>query len=297
MVEQLDLSALKSVYNGRSSDSYNPEMLLALLFYGYATGVFTSRKIEKATYDSGAFRFIAANDHPDHDTIASFRKRFLPELKKLFIQVLLIARQMKMVKLGNINPDGTKVRANASKHKALSWKHGCNLEKQLKAEVNEFMRQGEKADRQDLTDVDITEELACREARLEAIAKFKAEIGRRASERYAQEQEEFGKKSLTVRQRSRKPARKFVVANQISRPGPKDKVRVNLTDGESPIMPTFISGATAPRPWIWIPCSSLPRMSPRVPMTSRKSNRFWSSWNPCRKSWKNNSRQWLLQRR
>ena len=213
IVAQLDLSAIKSTYAGRGSEPYHPEVLLALLFYGYATGVFSSRKIEKATYDSVAFRFIAANDHPDHDTIATFRKRFLPELKKLFIQILLIAREMEMVKLGNISLDGTKVKANASKHKALSWKHACKLEKQLKAEVNELMRQAEKADRQDVTDVDIPEELARREARLEAIAKAKAEIERRAAERYAQDQEEFEKKSLTVKPKSRKPARKPAVGN------------------------------------------------------------------------------------
>lgn len=243
IVAQLDLSAIKSTYAGRGSEPYHPEVLLALLFYGYATGVFSSRKIEKATYDSVAFRFIAANDHPDHDTIATFRKRFLPELKKLFIQILLIAREMEMVKLGNISLDGTKVRANASKHKALSWKHACKLEKQLKAEVNELMRQAEKADRQDVTDVDIPEELARREARLEAIAKAKAEIERRAAERYAQEQEAFEKKVAdrkTKEQQTGKKAR----GRQPKPPesGPKDKDQVNLTDEESRIMPTSGGG-------------------------------------------------------
>ena len=88
IVGQLDLTVIKSAYAGRGSRAYHPEMLLALLFYGYATGVFSSRKLEQATYDSVAIRYIAANDHPDHDTIASFRKRFLPELNSLFVQVL-----------------------------------------------------------------------------------------------------------------------------------------------------------------------------------------------------------------
>jgi len=98
IVGQLDLTSIKAAYAGRGSKAHHPEMLLALLFYGYATGVFSSRKLERATYDSVAFRYIAANDHPDHDTIATFRKRFLSELKPLFVQILLIARQMGAVK-------------------------------------------------------------------------------------------------------------------------------------------------------------------------------------------------------
>ena len=99
IVDQLDLSSLKAAYAGRGSQPYNPEMLLALLFYGYATGVFSSRKLERSTYDSVAFRFIAANAHPDHDTIAVFRKRFLPELKALFVQILLIAGVLYIIDL------------------------------------------------------------------------------------------------------------------------------------------------------------------------------------------------------
>jgi len=105
-------------------------MLLSLLFYGYATGIFSSRKIEQATYDSVAFRFIAANNHPDHDTIAVFRKRFLDELKPLFVQILIIAREMGLLKVGKVSLDGTKIKANASKHRALSWGHACRIEKQ-----------------------------------------------------------------------------------------------------------------------------------------------------------------------
>jgi transposase len=91
-------------------------ILLGLLIYGYATGVFSSRKIERATHDSIVFRYLAANTHPDHDTIAAFRRRFLPQLEALFVQVLLLAREMKLLKLGQIALDGTKVKANASKH-------------------------------------------------------------------------------------------------------------------------------------------------------------------------------------
>jgi transposase len=114
IVEQLDLQKIKAVYAGRGSQPYNPEMLIALVFYGYATGVFSSRKLEASTYDSVAFRYIAANMHPDHDTIATFRQRFLDELKNLFVQILLIAKEKEVLKLDTVSLEGTKVGANAS---------------------------------------------------------------------------------------------------------------------------------------------------------------------------------------
>ncbi|RCV85665.1 transposase, partial [Vreelandella rituensis] len=135
VVEQLDLSALTRRYAGRGHKAHHPAVLLGLLVYGYATGVYSSRKIERATYDSVAFRYLAANTHPDHDTLATFRRRFLPELEQLFVQVLLLAREMKLLKLGAIALDGTKLKANASKHKALSYGHAKKLEAQFKAEV------------------------------------------------------------------------------------------------------------------------------------------------------------------
>lgn len=109
--------------------------MLALLVYGYATGTFSSRKIERATYDSVAFRFIAANHHPDHDTLAHFRKTFLVELEDLFVHLLTLAKMMKLLKLGQISLDGAKIKANASKHKALSHGHVEKLETQLREEV------------------------------------------------------------------------------------------------------------------------------------------------------------------
>src|SRR5437867_7937765 len=146
VASKLDLHELKMPYTGVGSEAFNPEMLLALLFYGYATGVFSSRKLEQASYDSLAFRYIAANTHPDHDTIANFRKRFLKELKPLFVQILLLARTMGLLKLGKISLDGSKVQANASKHSALSWGHATALEEQLKGEVARLMAMAEAAD-------------------------------------------------------------------------------------------------------------------------------------------------------
>ncbi|MBK1705995.1 hypothetical protein CKO40_15870 [Halochromatium glycolicum] len=107
IVDQLDLSALVSAYAGPGSRPYHPAMLVALLFYGYATGVFSSRKLAQATYDLIALRYICANTHPDHRAIAGFRKRFLDELAALFTQVLLVAQAMGLVKLGTVSLDGT----------------------------------------------------------------------------------------------------------------------------------------------------------------------------------------------
>jgi transposase len=238
IVDQLDLSSLKAAYAGRGSQPYNPEMLLALLFYGYATGVFSSRKLERSTYDSVAFRFIAANVHPDHDTIAVFRKRFLPQLKDLFVQILLIAGQAGVLKLGTVSLDGTKVKANASKHKALSYNHACKLEEQLKAEVAELLRQAEAADRADLPDgMSIPEELSRRAERLKAIAEAKAEIERRAAERYAQEKEAYDKKQAERAEKEQQTGKKPRGRKpQPPIPGVRDKDQVNLTDGESRIM-------------------------------------------------------------
>ena len=116
-MDQLDLNHLSAVYSGRGSKPFHPALLVALLFYGYATGVFSSRKLERATYDSIAFRYICANTNPDHDTITSFRKRFLKELGALFVEILVVGEAIELVKLDTISLDGTKIKGNASKNK------------------------------------------------------------------------------------------------------------------------------------------------------------------------------------
>jgi len=121
IIDKLDLTSIYTKYRGTGTAAYDPKLLLGLLFYGYSTGVFSSRKLEAATYDSVAFRFIARNQHPGHDTIATFRKRFLGEIKGWFMEILLIGKEMGLVKLGNAYLDGTKLQANASKHKAMSY--------------------------------------------------------------------------------------------------------------------------------------------------------------------------------
>src|SRR3954468_12160978 len=128
VIDGLDLRGMAGSYRGSGSASYHPPVLLGIMVYGYATGVFSSRKLERATYDSVAFRFIAANDHPDHDTIAAFRRRFVGDIERLFVEVLLLAREMGMLSMGTVGLDGTKIHANASRHSALSYEHAGRIE-------------------------------------------------------------------------------------------------------------------------------------------------------------------------
>src|ERR1700712_3230160 len=191
VIEGLDLRAMTGSYRGSGEASYPPRLLLGLIIYGYATGVFSSRNLERATHDSVAFRFIAANEHPDHDTIATFRRRFLKQIEALFVQVLGVAREMGVLKLGTVALDGTKIPANASRHSALSYEHASKIEAQLKAEVAELMAKAEAADQADVPDgMSIPEELARREQRLAMIAKARATIEARAAERHARERAE-----------------------------------------------------------------------------------------------------------
>jgi hypothetical protein len=219
-------------------------MMTALLFYSYATGVFSSRKIEQATYDSVPFRYIAVNTHPDHDTIASFRRRFLKELKALFTQILLVAHEMGLMKLGSVSLDGTKIKANASKHHALSWEYACKLEKQLKGEIEDLLSKAQKADKEDLPEgMDIPAELARREARLEAIASAKTQIERRAAQRFVKEQKEHQEKVAARKSVEKATGKKPRGPNpKPPEPGPKSKDQVNLTDSDSRIMPSSSGG-------------------------------------------------------
>lgn len=241
VVDQLDLSQMVKVYRGSGSASYHPAMLLGLLIYGYATKVFSSRAIERATYDSVAFRFIAGNEHPDHDTIATFRKRFLPQIEGLFIDVLKLARAMGVLKLGTVALDGTKLHANASRHSALSYGHAKKLEKRLKREVRQLLKLAEQADAADIPDgMSIPEELERREARLAAIAEAKRKIEARVQER---EQGEYEAKREARTEREKRTGKK-PRGRPPEPPSGKvdDKEQINLTDEDSRIMPAAGGG-------------------------------------------------------
>ena len=235
----MDLRELEAGYGGGGKQPYHPVLLLSLLFYGYSTGVFSSRKLEQATYDSVAFRYIAANQHPDDDTIAHFRRRFLKELGSLFVQSLLLARQMGLFKLVKVSLDGTRIKANASQHKAMSWRYAQKLEEQMLGEVKALLKRAEEVDKQAAPESNIPAELARRAQRLAAIKRAQQEINRRAGERFKADQAEYEAKLKARRDKQAKSGKK--ARGREPKPpeaGPRDKEQMNFTDEDSRIMPS-----------------------------------------------------------
>jgi transposase len=238
VIALLDLSAIYSRYAPIGGMAYAPEILLGLLFYGYATGVFSSRKIEKATYESIPFQFIAGGLHPDHDTIANFRKSFLEEISNLFAQVLVIAHEIGVLKLGNISVDGSKIHADASKSHAVSYGRLLEVEQQLSTEVKELIELGEKTDKHELPEgLKIEAEIALREKRLANLAQAKAVLEERAKERYEAQRAEYEAKMREREEKARQTGRKpRGRAPQPPTAGPRAKDQYNFTDPESQIM-------------------------------------------------------------
>ncbi len=238
VIAQLDLSAIYARYGERGGEAIAPEVLLALLFYGYATGLFSSRKIEKATYESLPFRFIGGGLHPDHDTLASFRKTFLPELKDLFVQILLLAQTAGVLKVGNLSLDGTKIHADASKSKAVSYKRLLELEHQLQTEVDELFALSERAEQLEVqAGPVIPDEIALRQKRLAQLAEAKAVLEARAEARHQAEQAEYEAKVRAREDKARRTKRKpRGRAPKPPTPGPQDKDQYNFTDPDSRIM-------------------------------------------------------------
>ena len=238
LVAQLDLSLIYAGYADRGGIAYAPEILLALLFYGYATGVFSSRKIEKSTYESLPFRFVAGGLHPDHDTLANFRKTFRAEIKALFVQVLLLAQAAGYLQLGNISMDGSKVHANASKSKAVSYKRLLELEMHLRAEVDQLFLLAEQADRHELPEgVNVADEIALRQERLARLAEAKKVLQARAQERQAAEQAEYEAKLCEREAKAQRSGRKPRGRPPTPPSGePQDKDQYNFSDPESRIM-------------------------------------------------------------
>jgi transposase len=237
-VDQLDLDSMYDSYGTKGSPPYDPSLLLGLLFYGYASGIFSSRKLEAATWDSVAFRYISGNLHPDHDTIAEFRKRFLSRIEELFVEILLLARQMGFAQVGQVNVDGTKMGANASKHHAMSYEYMEKLEVKYKAEVARLLELAQAADDQD-EELDIPAELSRREARLAKLAEAKAVLEARAKAKYEAEKAEYEAKMAARKAKEEATGKK--TRGRPPQP-PKEEVdpksQYNFTDPESRIMPT-----------------------------------------------------------
>jgi len=239
VIALLDLTAIYARYGPRGAPAYAPELLLGLLFYGYATGVFSTRQIEQATYESLPFRFIAGDMHPDHDTLAHFRKTFLPEITTLFAQVLLIAYEAGVLKLGAMSLDGTKIHADASKSKAVSDNRLIEIEAHLRKEVEDLMALGGRAEQGEPVPegLVISEEIVRRQERRTSLAEAKAVIEARAEARdradhvaYEAKLRERAEKARTTghKPRGRPPSPPT--------PGARDSDQYNCTDPESQIM-------------------------------------------------------------
>jgi len=247
IIAMLDLGAIYARYAEVGGAAFAPELLLGLLFYGYATGVFSSRKLEKATYESIPFRFIAGGLHPDHDTLAHFRKTFLPQIGELFVQVLLAAADLGVLQVGHINVsfDGSKIHADASKSHAVSHDRLLELETQLRREVAELLALGAQADQTALPEgLDIANEVALRQQRLGNLAEAKRVLAVRAQERYAAEQAEYEAKLLARQVKTQATGRKPGGRPPVPpTPGIRPDDQYNFTDPDSRITPAPTAGA------------------------------------------------------
>jgi transposase len=237
VVSQLDLSKIYGSYSGEQGGqpAYNPEMMVSVLIYSYCVGIASSRKIERATYESIPFRVLTADQHPDHDTIAAFRKRHLKALTGLFVQVLQLCRKAKLIKLGHVALDGTKVRANASKHKAMSYERMEKTEAELEAEVRRLLEQAQAIDetedkrygRGNRGD-ELPDELRFKQSRLAKIKEAKAALEQEAHERAERQKLEQSKEKGKNHRRGRPP--------KAPSDKPQPKAQRNFTDPESRIM-------------------------------------------------------------
>ena len=237
-IARLDLSSIYAHYAPVGGEAFAPEILLGLLLYGYATGVFSSRQIEKGSDETIPFRYIAGGLHPDHDTIANFRKTFLPQVTTLFVQVLVIAQAAGVLNLGNISLDGSKIHADASKSKAVSYEYLPKLETRLQAEVEELLVLAAQADQSDLpVGLDIEAEISFRQDRLVNLVQAKTILAARAQERYDLEQAEYEAKLRQREQKAQESGHK--ARGQAPQPpvsGARPHDQYNFTDPDSRIM-------------------------------------------------------------
>jgi transposase len=265
VVSALDLSAIYKSYqdkDGRGQAAYAPEMMVRLLLYGYARGVYSSRKIQTRTFEDVAFRYLSGDQHPDHATIAEFRKRHLEALSGLFTQALLLCSEAGLVKLGHVSIDGTKIKANASKHKAMSYKHMNETEARLKQEIDALLATAEKTDAEedaqygkDRHGDELPAELQRRESRLQKIGEAKAALEQEAKEKASQQRAEAEQKLAEREEEERRTGKKK--GGRKPEPADPDKARPddtaqrNFTDPESRIMPdgankgSFVQGYNA----------------------------------------------------
>ncbi|PYM40925.1 MAG: IS1182 family transposase [Candidatus Rokuibacteriota bacterium] len=246
VVDGLDLSAILDTYesgDGRGQPPYHPAMMVKLLLYAYCVGKPSSRKIERATYEDVAFRVLAADQHPDHDTIAEFRQRHLPALARLFVQGLLLCQRAGLVTLGHVALDSTRIKANASKHKAMSYARMEESERELQRQVQELLDQAQQVDATEDARYgrgrrgdELPAELARRESRLRKIREARAALEAEAQERARRAAQEAKAKlaARNARVGRAKGAVPKVPDPEQARPAPS--AQRNFTDPDSRIM-------------------------------------------------------------
>ena len=235
-VDSLDLGAFHARYDkgGPRNQPFHPAMMVKVLLYGYATGVFSSRKIASKLHEDVAFRVLAAGNFPADRTLRDFRALHLKELSALFVQVVKLAREMGLVKLGTIAVDGTKIKANASRHKAMSYGHMLKAEAELKQQIDALLERARQADESESKrpEVDIPAEIARREQRLAAIAQARARLEQRQREADLQhgrnKDDERKPRNKDGKPKGGRYKRDFGV--------PEDKAQENFTDADSRIM-------------------------------------------------------------
>ena len=233
-VERVDISRFRVNVRGTGSAQYHPRMMLALLIYAYANGVFGSRRIERATYRDIGFRFLTADLHPDHDTIAKFRRENLAVFAECFLQVLLLAKELKLLKVGTVSVDGTKIDANASKHRSLRYDRAQALVEQLEADIAQLVEQADAADSEDAVDPQALPKALSKRAQLKAkLDEACARLEGQAKARAARERAEYEEK---VEARTQRQGRRM--GKKIKPPDdrPKDDKQTNLTDPDSRLM-------------------------------------------------------------
>ena len=265
VVSTLELSSIYKSYeekDGRGQAAYAPEMMVRLLLYGYATGVYSSRKIQRRTYEDVAFRYLSGDQHPDHATIAEFRKRHLDALSGLFTQALLLCSEAGLVKLGHVAIDGTKIKANASKHKAMSYPRMNETEARLKQEIDALLAGAAKIDAEEDARLgkerqgdELPEELQRRESRLKKIQEAKAALEKAAREQAEQKRSEAEQKLAEREEEEQRTGRKKSGRKpELPDPeqaSPDDTAQRNFVDPDSRIMPdggnkgSFVQGYNA----------------------------------------------------
>ena len=278
VVETLDLSAIHASYDagdGRGQSANAPALMVRVLLYGYATGIYNSRKIQAKTFDDVGFRFLSADEHPDHSTLAEFRKRHLQALAGLFTQALQLCQKAGLVKLGHVAIDGTKLQANASKHKAMSYGRMGEAEKKLKDEIDALLQ---RADAEDAAEDekfgkgrsgdDLPAELARRESRLTKLQAAKAELEAEARQQAEQKKAAVDARIAERHEQEERTGKKIRGAEpKAPDPGaatPDAQAQRNFTDAESRVMPSgsqkgaFVQGYTRRSPWIGRRRSSWP---------------------------------------